>query len=106
MSYDNRPHVKLMYYTQKSATCCYCGSKTVLTLGGTTRHELKCSACGAPLSRMKALHKPQEPLTVKGKKNFQAKLAGPKKTSKKKKKRKSTAHRLFDMAEDIFDIFD
>lgn len=103
MSCGVRPHVKPMYYTQKSATCCYCGSKTVLTLGGTTRHELKCSACGAPLSRMKALHKTQEP--VKGKKDFQAKLPRPKK-SKKKKKRKSTAHRLFDMAEDIFDIFD
>lgn len=55
---------------------------------------------------MKALHKPQAPVAIKGKKAFQEKLSGPKKTSKKKKKRKSTAHRLFDMAEDIFDIFD
>ncbi|MCA0042016.1 hypothetical protein LA304_00785 [Celeribacter sp. ASW11-22] len=96
-----------MYRTQKSATCCYCGTKTVLTLGGETRHELKCSACGAPLSRMKALHKVhvEDSFRVKGKKPKKA--SQPKLSKKKKqKKRKSTAHRLFDIAEDVFDLFD
>ncbi|SHI62372.1 hypothetical protein [Wenxinia saemankumensis] len=37
------------------ATCCYCGTKATLVLAGETRHELACSRCGAPLSRLKAL---------------------------------------------------
>lgn len=39
----------------KKATCCYCGSHTTLRLSGKVRHELRCSSCGAPLSRMKML---------------------------------------------------
>jgi hypothetical protein len=40
---------------RKIATCCYCGTRAVLVLSGTTRHELACSACGAPLHEMKML---------------------------------------------------
>ena len=39
----------------KKATFCYCGSHTTLRLAGKVRHELRCSNCGAPLSRMKML---------------------------------------------------
>jgi len=39
----------------KVATCCYCGTRAALVLRGKERHELACSSCGAPLSRMKML---------------------------------------------------
>jgi DNA-directed RNA polymerase subunit RPC12/RpoP len=96
-----------MYCTRKSATCCYCGSKTILTLDG-VRHELKCSNCGAPLSRMKALRVDHmgEAVLPKGKKAKQASQPRFETPGKKKKKRKGVAHRLFDAAEDIFDLFD
>lgn len=94
-----------MYKAHKSATCCYCGTKSILSLGGKDRHELKCTACGAPLSRMKALREDHghDPYLVNGKRSRE-RYAPPK--QKKKKKRKSAAKRLLDVAEDIFDIFD
>ena len=39
----------------KIATCCYCGTRAALVLGGRERQELSCSACGAPLREMKML---------------------------------------------------
>lgn len=39
----------------KIATCCYCGTRAALVLGGRGRHELACSSCGAPLHEMKML---------------------------------------------------
>ena len=42
----------------KIATCCFCGTRSVLTLRGKVRHELSCASCGAPIHMMKAL--PQE----------------------------------------------
>jgi len=94
-----------MYRTHKSATCCYCGSKTVLSFGQGARHELQCKACGAPLSRLKARRTDhvEDPFIVSGKKRPPPER-GPKK--KKKKNQKSIAHRLFDAAEDVFDLFD
>ena len=43
-----------MPQTRKIATCCYCGTRAVLVLDR-GRHELACSACGAPLHEMKAM---------------------------------------------------
>lgn len=40
---------------RKIATCCYCGTRAVLVLGGDARHELACSSCGAPLHALKML---------------------------------------------------
>jgi transcription initiation factor TFIIIB Brf1 subunit/transcription initiation factor TFIIB len=40
----------------KIATCSYCGTRATLILDQ-GRHELVCSACGAPLHDMKALPK-------------------------------------------------
>ena len=37
---------------KKIATCCYCGTRAVLVFDE-ARHELACSACGAPLHDMK-----------------------------------------------------
>jgi hypothetical protein len=42
-------------HSQKIATCCYCGSRAALFLGGEDRHELACSNCGAPLHELKML---------------------------------------------------
>jgi len=97
------PHMRGMMNTQKSATCCYCGAHTLLTLSGKTRHELQCTSCGAPLRRMKSLRKDHviDPFTVQGKRK-----TTPKERYKTRKKKKSMAHRLLDVAEDIFDIFD
>ncbi|WP_375258351.1 hypothetical protein [Citreimonas sp.] len=39
----------------KVATCTYCGTRAALVLSGQTRHELACSACGAPLHDLKML---------------------------------------------------
>lgn len=39
----------------KIATCCYCGTRAALVLRGRDRHELSCSACGAPLHDLKML---------------------------------------------------
>ncbi len=94
----------------KIATCCYCGTRAALVLSGTTRHELACSGCGAPLHDLKALrpvskraddHKLVRPSRVRDDKTR------PRKPRKSKKKRKSPLQRLFseafDMIEDIFD---
>lgn len=42
----------------KIATCSYCGTRAALVLNGRVRHELACSACGAPLHDLKALKGP------------------------------------------------
>ncbi len=49
-------------HTTKIATCCYCGTRAALVLEA-GRHELSCSACGAPLHEMKAIPVPSEAKT-------------------------------------------
>ena len=107
----------------KIATCCYCGTRAALVLRGRDRHELSCSACGAPLHDMKMLRSDavQAPVSTK-----EYAPARPKKTKrkaaaaplpawdrkagyskKKKKKRKTLAKRFFEEAFDVLeDIFD
>lgn len=48
-----------MTTSRKIATCCYCGTRAVLAFDK-RRHELACSACGAPLHDMKFMPKPAE----------------------------------------------
>ena len=106
----------------KIATCCYCGTRAALRFDR-DRHELVCSACGAPLHEMKALRAGHEavphhdlvaPSTVRG--TSWAAAAGAlgaaaleRKGRKKpkKRKRKSLGKKLleeaFDLVEDIFD---
>lgn len=100
----------------KIATCCYCGTRAALTLAGKTRHELACSACGAPLHELKALRADRKATPVRGG-LFQPppghaegwpEPPRPKKPKgKARKKRKSKSRRLiaktFDLIEDIFD---
>ncbi len=97
-----------MHRPTKIATCCYCGTRSALVLTGNLRHELACSACGAPLHDLKMLRKDRggdrELLPQRRVKS--ANPAKPRK-AKPKKKRKSVFSKLFDEAFDVIeDIFD
>lgn len=108
----------------KIATCCYCGTRAALVLRGKDRHELSCSACGAPLHDLKMLRsdkaqaksgkKSGSNASLKKKvgdfsdfasmKDLDRKYSGSK---KKKKKRKTLTKRFFEEAFDVLDdIFD
>ena len=99
----------------KIATCCYCGTRAALVLKGRERHELSCSACGAPLHEMKMLRAdhPQGGDVVRPSPLRTASAAGPARMPKhdprrrKVKKRKGFGRRLleeaFDLIEDILD---
>ena len=98
-----------MYHPTKIATCCYCGTRATLTLKGRERHELACSNCGAPLHHMKMLK--AEPARRPEPARFASSEARAYRKPKKKKKRgKSLGQRflgeVWDIAEDVFDIFD
>ncbi len=108
-----------MPHGTKIATCCYCGTRAALVLKGESRHELSCSACGAPLHEMKMLRveasdRPDArqhrhascPKTAPA--PFPAWDRDAKGSKKKKpKKRKTLARRFFEEAFDVIeDIFD
>ena len=106
---------------KKIATCNYCGTRAVLVFDA-ARHELTCSACGAPLHDMKFMpqapekqrKKPAKTQTPRGMQAAAATgLAGrsawmaSEKKSKKKKKRKPVFRRfLEEIIDEIEDIFD
>ncbi|MEM7731702.1 MAG: TFIIB-type zinc ribbon-containing protein [Pseudomonadota bacterium] len=102
---------------KKIATCSYCGTRAVLVFDE-MRHELTCSACGAPLHDMKFMPqateiKPKKPSMAKMGKAATVAGAGKgawafrDKKSKKKRKKKPMFRRvledIFDEIEDIFD---
>lgn len=106
---------------KKIATCNYCGTRAVLVFDS-VRHELTCSACGAPLHDMKFM---PQPANVKEKKAAKPKndhgvasLAAlgasgkaawalkSKKSAKKKKKKPIFRRVLEDIFDEIEDIFD
>ena len=96
--------------SNKIATCCYCGTRAALVLKGTTRHELACSNCGAPLHDLKMLRtdRREEGTHETIRKSPIRQPSRPKYTPKpKKKRRKSLGRRFFeevgDLLEDIFD---
>lgn len=103
-----------MPQTRKIATCCYCGTRAVLVLDQ-SRHELACSACGAPLHDMKLMPVPQESRQIR--RSPPAKPAEHKIVTKerrvkpvkkyKRRKRKPLSRKIFeeiwDVVEDIFD---
>ena len=98
----------------KIATCCYCGSRTLLTLGGSKeRHELACSNCSAPLHELKQIKTPSKPVRSdehrhrKPDRDRKSKSKAPKYSKPRKKEHRPTfarfAKKLFDEIEDIFD---
>lgn len=104
---------------EKIATCCYCGTRAALILQGSSRHELACSSCGAPLHDLKMLPKVApsygtariEAAKSKGRtpaKPTHPKQPHPKMMKKKKtKKRKGLLHRFVEEAWDVLeDIID
>ena len=92
--------------TTKIATCCYCGTRAALVLRGDTRHELACSACGAPLHEMKMLridHPHDHYRPAKPPKKPKP-LKSPKPPKRRRKSLKSKIFdELWDAVEDIFD---
>ncbi|MEM8632682.1 MAG: hypothetical protein AAGF74_15720 [Pseudomonadota bacterium] len=99
-----------MAQPMKIATCCYCGTRAALVLDK-RRHELTCSACGAPLHDMKSLRKDAK--TEDGHvghwfREDRADLKKRKGVKKKKKKKreplwKKVIEEAFDVVEDVFD---
>lgn len=102
---------------KKIATCNYCGTRSVLVFDE-VRHELACSACGAPLHDMKFMPQPVE---SKSKKVGKAKVSKPvtaaaaaraawgskdRKIKKKRKKKPMFRRVLEDIFDEIEDIFD
>lgn len=94
-----------MPQTPKIATCCYCGTRAALVFKDNGRHELACSACGAPLHELKQMPGPMRP--KERVKLVHVPVYKEAKAKKKKKRRKSWSRRfaeeLFDVVEDIFD---
>lgn len=104
-----------MGHPTKIATCCHCGSRTVLKIAK-ARHELSCANCGAPLRDLKMLPKAPKPARPSvshrsERRRFpeEAKVAAYKKTKPRKTKKqrrgwlKNIAEEIFDVVEDIFD---
>ena len=98
----------------KIATCCYCGTRAALVLRGRERHELSCSACGAPLHEMKMLRADhpasrEAPRPVPMRTGPMAEPARlPQHDPRRRvKRRKGFGRRLFEEAIDLIeDIFD
>ena len=100
----------------KIATCCFCGSRTVLRLDS-AMHELTCRSCGAALHNMKPLKaktsdrsRDRVPRKVPDEIKYGSSLgrpaSRPKKTRKAKKRRKVFGDLVEDIFEEVFDIFD
>lgn len=101
-----------MAYQTKIATCCYCGTRTMLKLSAREGHELACGNCGAPLHEMKPLKIDPTPKTPRKRENQFADAAFRKSKSKRKNYKKSKPRKGFfmraleevwDEVEDIFD---
>ena len=91
----------------KIATCCYCGTRAALVLKGKERHELACSACGAPLHDLKIMPAPKaEKPKAKPSRPVYSKRPKPQKKQKKSKKRSRMSHFLGEAWDVIDDIFD
>lgn len=105
-----------MQLGEKIATCCYCGTRTALSLKGKVQHELACGNCGAPLHDLKqmpvsvarnpsAKHATVKPSRIRVKPDDPFKGSKWDKRTKKKKRRifKGLFEEIWDELEDIFD---
>lgn len=94
----------------KLITCCYCGARDVMRVAKGERRTLTCLTCGAPMRKMEV---------VKSGAELPPRAATPDRINKhrkqgwheaahkkKKKRRKGVFAKLFDEAEDLFDIGD
>ena len=85
----------------KIATCCYCGSRTMLKPTARHGHELACGSCGAPLHQMKWLKSPQP--RVKHAAPSAKKSKAPRKRKQPKPLWRRALEEVWDEIEDIFD---
>lgn len=96
-----------MRQAPKIATCCYCGTRAALVLKGEGRHELACSACGAPLHNLKQLPRDHVIDKTRAGPARRRPEMSPKSPIRRKKKKKGFAawmlEEAFDVIEDIFD---
>ena len=88
-------------------TCCYCGTRAALVLDR-GRHELACSACGAPLHDMKMLRRDPAPdarprLDVPPARPPKYRAAPQKPVKRRKGLFRKVLEEAFDVIEDIFD---
>jgi hypothetical protein len=95
----------------KIATCNYCGTRAALVLKGGSRHELACSACGAPLHDLKAVKLPPRDQRAP-RPDYGISHRAPPKSHRPPKKQKKSKRRggfkrfleeAFDVIEDILD---
>nr|WP_217351671.1 hypothetical protein [Ruegeria sp. HKCCD8929] len=78
-----------------------------MVLKGRERHELSCSACGAPLHNLKMLRKEKAPEPVRPRVATPPPTMAKRKKVKKVKRRKGVMARFLDEAWDVVeDIFD
>ena len=97
---------------RKIATCCYCGTRSVLELDS-ARHALHCAACGAPITRMKAM-RADSAATGPARRRAPSKPSGypghaaPDRPRKRKgrKKRRGMLYYLKEAFDEIEDLFD
>lgn len=94
--------------TTKIATCCYCGTRSMLRLTARGGHELACGNCGAPLHEMKALRedRPRRPKRAQAAYRDYDDDDRPRKKKKPKRRKPMWSRALeeaFDFVEDIFD---
>ncbi|MDO6590222.1 hypothetical protein DS901_12045 [Loktanella sp. D2R18] len=90
----------------KIATCCYCGTRSVLRLRGKHRHELSCANCGAPLRALKNL--PREQLSASAPTSARPdKRVATDKRRKKPKRAMSFRRKMFaKMWDELADVID
>lgn len=98
----------------KIATCCYCGARSVVSMRPAKHDALACSACGAPLSRLKPIKAPpatpERASAVVTKERLRAAPESDqrdraKARRKKKRQRKSASplRKLWKALDDVFD---
>lgn len=99
-------------HSTKIATCCFCGSRSVLQLRELAgHHELACANCAAPISDMKPMKVSKDrPSPRRVKPDFEPWHAAYNRKVKPRKKRRFLEDFFEDILEDIWDevedIFD
>ena len=89
-------------HTQKIATCCYCGARTILRLTARDGHELACGSCGAPLHVMKPIRTDRHPKPrPHGPRDD---IHGPARRKPGKKRKPRKAARFWDILEEVVDV--
>ena len=90
-------------HSQKIATCCYCGTRSLLRLTARDGHELACASCGAPLHNMKPLRVDRRSGEMR-RKGYPDDLRGPARHPSAKRKKKRKPSPLWRLLEEVADV--